>query len=173
MIDKAKGKTLSRQQELMRAIDFTMRDLAANRIGRLSVSQHKNLATANTKQAIFWGCFCCIPTLVVLAFAGVYYQEWKGDVLLVTSPFFIVLLLFTVYAGRQIWTLRREINEGHVQSVQGLAVVQTQQGFSITVNDMTLYAPLEAILRIKHLEPHIIYYLPRSKVVVSVEVIEE
>jgi hypothetical protein len=190
MTDKAKSKTLSRQQELMRAFDFTMRDLAANREGTITESHKKALLKRERRRLLFFTRAVLIPVavaipiliIVVWLMFKVPLQEvlfststllWLGFLGVFTLPF----MPFILWEWFSRYRVVSELNKEQIKRVQGLAVIDVSNEqlpyADVTINNIKMSAIRDAVLRIKHLEPHIVYYLPRSKIVVSVETVEE
>jgi Zn-dependent protease with chaperone function len=182
--DKPKNISLSRQQELMNVFDFTWHDLAANREGRITEVQKKKVMRL---QGSVWNPMMWIFSfMLIMLFAFVFWislSSYLSFIELINTgiyvPFSIIGLLISVfivaawYSKQKIW---RDLQTEIVETIQGIAIVETDpRGLagSITIHDVRMQARRECILRIKHLEPHVIHYLPNSKVIVSVEVMEQ
>lgn len=171
----AKMKTLSFQEELMDVLKFSETDLALNREGRLSIEQMRDLKSRETIRG----------NALILAgvIAGILWLCWFVVALLRPDTPVHVYMLFIMFIGFsgisvivgyfQNAELNAEIARGQVESIEGVALVNTEsrlQG-SIKIDDFPLKINRQALQYVKHLEPHIVYFLPRSKIIVSVEVL--
>jgi hypothetical protein len=184
--DIPKNKMLSRQQELMNAFDFTMRDLAANREGTITET-HKRAVLRREQQRWMLYIYLLLGCIFLsLLFWGIAQNNPDGGFVMsyiyvgavyVFPLIALALLPFFLWGFFVRHRIGNELKREQVAVLQGIAVVDTsyerRQYGDVTVNNTKLNAKRDAVLRIKHLEPHIIYYLPRTKVILSVEAIEQ
>jgi hypothetical protein len=185
MSEDSKNKLLSRQEELMYGFQFSDEDLGANREGCFTECQREIVLAHGRLQWLFYhgaGIFGVLffglaTILFILTIFGSPRREWFFILLAIAlTSFGIVGSIHVLKLGpKSRKTLLQDLDEGVAKSIQGLAVVDagdTRGAATITVNEVKFTAPRDAILRVKHLEPHIFYYLLRSKVILSVEVVE-
>ena len=177
MILQSIRKTTTPQQELMKCLNFTAKDLAMNQMGKLSERQ---------KQHIYWLeqyrwtrplILSAILGLLLLTDAGyisaslmLYDKDTipQGAMLAI-----IVLLMLIMWGIFETVASYRDVQHkilSDVTGVQGIAIVD-MRGF-LQIGNETFFLPHETLLRIKHLEPHVVYYLPRWKQILSIEVFE-
>lgn len=172
MSEKIKNKALTRQEELMEALNITEDDIAANREGRITSTQQQKLKKRGRIRLMFIVLGAIFLLVLGIYTVNVFLREGiTGNSIPPAMSFGIGLLIELIV----IWVVGKfgnDVKEGHVEAIQGLAVVKSGETYSLSVNNIRFNAPQKAIIRIKHLEPHIVYYLPRSKVVLSVEVVE-
>jgi hypothetical protein len=173
----SRAKIPSPQQELMKSMNFTAKDLAMNQMGKLSERQ---------KQYIYWLeqyrwtrplILCAILGLLLLGDAGyisaslmLYDKNTVPQGAILAT---VVLLMLIIWGSFETITSYRDVQHklhSYVEGVQGIAIVD-MRGF-LQVGNETFFLPYEILLRIKHLEPHVVYYLPRWKQILSIEVFE-
>lgn len=174
---KMKNKSMSRQRELMKVFDFAESDLAKNRVGKLANYQGRRVIDRER-----WYCNePIIPGLGFGFFASLGIAALMKDAPMDEVLIFLVLTLgmslglFAQSANRwfSIWS---DVNRGEVSSTRGIVTVDIgdrRHKPKLSIGSLQLKANRNALLRIKHLEPHIVYFLPRSKIIVSVEVVED
>jgi hypothetical protein len=185
MSEDTKNKLLSRQEELMYGFQFSEADLEANREGHLTEHQRKIILERERPDWLFYygmGIFGILFGFVTVPVIADMFKHPEDN--LVYNLFVVFIICLVV--GGSIYALRlgpksrkallQDLEDGIAKSVQGLALVDPgyrRVQATITVNEFKFKAPRDAILRVKHLEPHIFYYLPRSKIILSVEVVEQ
>lgn len=176
---KAKTKLHNRQQLLMNAFDFRAKDLKANQSGKLTLHQRQKHRNSN----IFHGCAWISIGLLLLLPAVPFFvlSLITMDVrnLTFSASLFAIAIAFIglSIAGIGLINLvfsNRDIQSLEVKKIQGLAVVNTpaKAESSLSINNIKFKLPGKKIATIKPLEPHIVYYLPKSKIIVSVEAME-
>lgn len=174
MTVKAKSKTLSRQQELMRGLNITEEDIAVNRLGQISMMQREKILLQHKEKVIILA-LSAVGLLVLAIYTfTVFADEGKTNYSTTLAILFGIGLVIEMIVMVVVGKLGRDVKEGLVETVQGLAIVTSnrQKIYSLSVNDIRFKMPQAAILYIKHLEPHVIYYLPKTKMIVAVEVME-
>jgi len=164
-------------------MSITRDDLAENQSGRISERQKTKLNAEKRYKLAFLA-------LGIIATVGVVgYVIARLVMLLVTggmgqvfsSSEIMVLAMLVIFAPieyrllRGFWRFSQDVSEGQVESVQGLAVVKSgaSSASKLFIHDVQYNVSQKTILLIKHLEPHILHYLPRSKAVLSIEVVEK
>ncbi|MDQ7027116.1 MAG: hypothetical protein Q9P01_21880 [Anaerolineae bacterium] len=172
MSEKIKNKSLTRQEELMEALNITEDDITANREGRITPEQKLNLQKRVRRRIIFIVLGAIFLLVLGIYTVNVFLREGVTGNSIPPALTFTVGLLIELIVVMIVGRFGNDVKDGHVEAMQGLAVVKSGETYSLSVNNIRFNAPQKAIIRIKHLEPHIIYYLPRSKVVLSVEVME-
>jgi hypothetical protein len=174
---KTKIKATTRQEELMYAFNFSDADLEANREGRFTEEHRLKVSNRESTRGI--------GLVLVGIIAGIMWTAWFLAAL--SSPntelyMYLVLIIFiglscTLVAAGYVENsiTHSEIDFSRVEAVQGIAVIDAElRGKQVVkIGSLQFKANRDALLRIKHLEPHIVYFLPRSKIIVSVEVVEE
>jgi hypothetical protein len=175
--EKLKAKVLTRQEELMLALDVTEDDILANRNGQLLPEHKQKIFKRESRRLVPIGCGTLTILGLIFLVIMVIRNEGADDGFILLCEIIGLALMMISLGGfqaiRKLIQFRQDMQAGIVESIQGLAVVEAGRGYSLSMNDVRFEAPQQAILRIKHLEPHIIHYLPRSKIVVSVETVEE
>jgi hypothetical protein len=175
---KTKIKATTRQEELMYAFNFSDADLEANREGRVGESRYRAIVKQRQSQGTsgeFLGAISIIIAILILFWGG---TRIFTDTSLSALVFSIVgVSFFSVVGGILILSKdtssKRKVSpeELAVESVQGIVVLDELKG-GFSIGSLFFKVERHALLRIKHLEPHIVYFLPRSKIIVSVEVVE-
>ena len=171
MAEKPKSKILTRQEELMLALNITEDDIIANRNGQLLPEHRKTILKREKHRNPFVGCGALV-ILGMLFLAVIGFRDEGITGCISVTLVIIMLLAVEVPEARKLIQFRQDMQAGVVESLQGLAVVEAGRGYSLSMNDIRFEAPQQVMLRIKHLEPHIFHYLPKSKIIVSVEVVE-
>lgn len=183
---KPKIKPTTRQDELMRAFNFNEDDLEANREGRISNTHGQKILERERKQwqyPMYSGCFIALLPMIGMAIIvspvlllslNAHIKDFAPLALVFAPIAFIGLnMLHHGYLKRK--SIKSDIDLKQVEALQGIAVVdigERERKPKLTISDYQFDVPRNALLRIKHLEPHIVYFLPRSKIIVSVEVVE-
>ncbi len=170
-----KTKNLTQDQILMDTFRFNMRDLHANREGYITKSQRTKILRRDTGALVR-----ILSMFIVLAFLAmmgllidfivstrfgitdavlIYLLAFSGLITIITFPYW----LYMTYALRG----------ARVESVQGIIVLDTSpQRAMVKIGRLKLRAHRDALLTLKHMSPYVIHYLPKSKIIVSVETIE-
>jgi hypothetical protein len=176
-----KTKRLSRQKELCFALGFNEQDLALNRKGRMSERQKERASQReriNSKSLFAFTVFCiCLAFISFSIFIVVASKFAPETVSILPIPFLmsIIGLWITWDLMRDYRAMKSDFQNGKLKSIEGLAIVDIghrNKEASLTINGMRFHPNRNTLLRIKQLEPHIVYYVPKSKVVVAVEVLE-
>lgn len=178
-------KVSLRQQELMYVFNFSWRDLEANRRGEVPDAQRVRLLNRESKrwqQPLVVGLVLIVASamcgLITIGFMNLESNLRYSET--IQFWFFFAILIFIgvlmeIDGFSKMRRLKKSIQSDGIKSVQGIAIVDigdNRRKPQLTINDYHFVLSRRAILRIKHLEPHIVYFLPRSKIIVSVEVVE-
>lgn len=174
---KTKMKATTRQDELMYAFDFTEEDLEVNREGKIFVGQGQKVMNRENKRwriMIFGGLAIAAFFTSCPVFAWIVDGRLEGSLVFAGVIYGIGGLVGIGYGFHQWQLINSDFNVGKVEAVQGIAVIDADSRGKqvVMIGSLQLKAKRDALLRIKHLEPHIVYFLPRSKIIVSVEVVE-
>lgn len=176
-------KVSPRQQELMNVFGFTQSDLETNREGRLTKFQAQKVMKRESnrwKVPMFAGLFIVLlPMICLISPVFILSLPVRSNGLvpltLLFSPIVFAGLVFFRQGFFRRQHIKSDINLGRVEAVQGIAIVDISDRNhtpKLTIQNHHFAVSRNALLRIKHLEPHIVYFLPRSKIIVSVEVVE-
>jgi len=180
MSEPKKKKFGGQQAELMRALDITPEDLEANDAGIITENQRETIVR---RQMYRWWPFL-IPAGIFLFMPLIYL------VIAVAEPETVLPMLLTALGflggaagfGGAVWwqwqQLQRDLAKGEVRTVQGIAVVNVNQARNtynsyLEIGDLKLKASPKVLLRVRHLDPYIVNYLPESKVILSMQHIDE
>ncbi len=160
---------------LMDAIGFTEEDLEANRQGIITDAQKVHFRREYQKSA-----FAFLPALVILAFFTI---GLLSSGLLFIQPGSIVLpfLFFIVYLAYLSWRRQQAVDairRGNLESVEGRIQLNTtasnsRQLFTISVQNQKFNIKKNVFLAFKNGDPYVIYYVPRSKSILSAEWLRE
>lgn len=174
-MEQKKKKLTGQQGELMRALDISAEDLLANDEGYITDEQRESVpkrqSYAFTQYKVLAGVFSSIalifPVIVFLA------DDVPAEILFI-SLFFLAMATFFGGVGLyQYRRLKNDLASGSFQTVQGIAVVNVGESeANLEINGMKLNASPDVLRRVRHLEPYIIHYLPNSKVILSMEHID-
>jgi hypothetical protein len=83
----------------------------------------------------------------------------------------VMLLIWSVMEAVTSYSdVQQKINS-RVYGVGGAVIVDDMNGY-LQIGSMVFNLPYETLLRIKPLEPHIVYYLPKWNQVLSIEVVK-
>lgn len=177
---KAKHKP-EYQQMLSDTFDFTDQDLAANQQGVISPRQVELLQRKRRHS----GLITLFSAVVLIIMGGIGLMF-----VLLLPPFGVILMLFLIYAGYQVWkrwsALERDLREGLVAQVEGLINLDIRQStrttgtssrqryetvirYFVRVGNIKLRVDRPMFFAFKNGDPYRIYYLPRYKHIVSVE----
>jgi hypothetical protein len=177
MILQSIAKTATPQQELMKTMNFNAKDLSMNQMGRLSERQ---------QQVIYWqeqsrwtkplAITVILAILLLLAVGFVIASlmlydkdtvpQWAMVIIIGLSMFTIWGIYETVTSYRDVWL---KLNS-NVTGKQGIVEVD-MRGFLLIGGEAFAVSP-EILRRVKHLKYHVVYYLPRWKQIMSIEVLE-
>lgn len=174
---------------LAHGLNFTAEDLATNRQGMLSARQQKILTQVDAQPDLNKFPTRFIQGLMVVGIiigwfvssleAGRENLVWFGAIVaifILATLLFGWMLLFVLH--KKFLVRRNKLIETRVQSQTGVVILDSgitsrgatqQQYHRFTLNDQTFNISREGFLRFKHLERYIIYYLPKSKIIVSAE----
>lgn len=180
MSEPKKKKLTGQQAELMRALDIMPEDIEANDAGYITDHQRN---TVMKRQWYRWWPFL-IPAGIFLVLPIIYLIIGlsEPDAAL---PMFLTSLGFlggAVGFGGVVWwqwnTLQKDLAKGEVRSVQGIAVVNVNRANNnsisyLEINGLKLKASPNILLRVRHLDPYVVNYLPDSKVIVSMQHVDE
>lgn len=172
-----KKHRLNQEQILMDAFRFNLRDLQSNREGRITKSHSSKIfqRDARYSQQVIAG-------LVVVAFISILAMliEWvsnnRGSGLMgmlgfMGLAFSGILLLPSI---SRLWQMTVQVHSSHqIAAIQGIIVLDTSpQRPMVKIGRVKLRAHRDALLTLKHMSPYVIHYLPKSKIIVSVEAME-
>lgn len=174
---KMKNKYFSQEQVLMDAFGFNLRDLHANREGRITKSQFKKAIQHDTRpirQIILVSLVITLLSAIVLItdIAGNDSRGLTtiGDMAFMVLVYSGLVLIITTLMWLPFISLNRR---QEVATTQGIVIVDIHASRAIVkIGNMRLRASRDAILTLKHMNPYVIHYLPGSKVIVSVEAME-
>ncbi len=180
MSEPKKKKLTGQQAELMRALDITPEDIDANDAGYISDHQR---ATVVRRQWYRWWPFL-IPTAIfaVMPIIFMVIAATEAEAML---PMVFTSLGFWIAAagfGGAIWwqwlQLQKDLRKNEVHTVQGIAVVNVNRTSNssishLEIGGLKLKASPDVLLRVRHLDPYVVHYLPESKVILSMQHIDE
>lgn len=179
---KAKTKHHDRQQLLMQAFNFRASDLKANQSGKLSQRQIQLYMLKQISPLIFGTIISFLLTVpIILIILWVNPKNLVAGFVLfaIYSPSIAlgITVSFRLRRIRRQSFIRNEMNYRRVARVQGLTIVDISNSSrsyygKLKVNNCIFRLQHEELLCVKHLEPHIVYYLPKSKIIVSVEAMQ-
>lgn len=175
-MENKKKKLTGQQGELMRALDISVDDLIANDDGYISDAQRESVPKRQSYQwlqyKILVGAFSSIALIFPIL---VFLLDDIEPAILLLSLFFISLATFFGSVGiYQYRRLKKDLEANTFPTVQGIAVVNIGESESyLEINGMKLNASPDVLRRVRHLEPYIIHYLPNSKVILSMEHIDD
>lgn len=169
-------KPISHQKELRRILSFTAQDLAMNQMGRLSEEQQSAIRWHEQQRwmrplMVSVALSLLVATLISYFMLTVMIHDMETSAKWPVVVSFIIGLVM-------IWSMLETVKNFHnvyqkihsdVHGVQGIAIID-MRGF-VHVGDVTFNLPYDTLLRIKPLEPHIVYYLPKWNQVLSIEVL--
>jgi hypothetical protein len=177
MILQSIRKQVSSQQELMKTMNFTPKDLSMNQLGRLSDRQREFISVQGQP---FWTKPLAITMILTLGLVLVggfiisslmlYDKDTVPQWAMVTM---IVLATLTIWGSYETVTNFRDVwlkVHSHVEGKQGIVEVD-MRGFLIIGNETFTVSP-EILRRVKPLKPHVVYYLPHGRQILSIEVFE-
>lgn len=175
-MQEKKKKLTGQQGELMRALDITMDDLIANDEGYITEEHQESILKGQDYQYQQYNILAGVFTFMSVVFAGIASANTdKLLPLLFMGLFFLVVGLssggYGVYKRRKV---KAELASNHFETVQGIAVVNVSwEEAYLEINGLKLNASPDILRRVQHLQPYIIHYLPGSKVILSMQHIEE
>ncbi len=175
-------RTLAEKQlALGAALGFSDADLVDNRAGQLSDAQKLTLSAGNRWRFLLLILEAAVLVRVAapfvpglreaLFFAGVG-NETVGRLgfYTVLIPLLVLGLIFTAY---QLWRRWRDICEGHVEAVRGIAKVTNpeQATLILRVGGVRYYIG-EAVVHVEDGQAYELYVLPRTQRVVGAKVLD-
>lgn len=180
MSEPKKKKLTGQQAELMRALDITPEDIEANDAGYITEHQRKTIVG---RQMYRWLPFL-IPAGIFLLMPPIYLfiilaePEAAVPLLFTSLGFWAAAAGFGIAVFWQWRNLQKDLARGEVRSAQGIAVVNVNHAkntynSSLEIGDLKLKASPKVLLRVRHLEPYVVNYLPESKVIVSMQHVDE
>lgn len=175
---KAKKKLTSVSGELMEALNITPDDLAANNDGYISDHQREALSepmagSHGNHYAV--GFLLMMIALGILVVGGglslLFSSPTDGYTILIGTGILLGVSIFIIFLGRRKrYALIDELERNEFATMQGIAIVQLDDNTSkFEINDVMFKPDRDIVLRIKHLEPYLIHYLPESKTILSME----
>lgn len=176
---KSKDHPIIFDEELAYGLDFTQKDLEANRNGYMTERQHhvlKQVARKATKPLVPTTIFAW---LMSFGFLFGLLQTQDFGIFLTFSAILFGAILATASITSFYTPINLDIHDGAVELANGKVVLQLNVNKVYTVNHLTIkrYGKFKlhrrAYLRFKHLEPYIIYYAPNSRIILSAMPIEE
>lgn len=162
--------------ELMRVLEITPDDIEANDAGYISQHQREMIVQRESIQRRQYFVGAIVVAAVAVFLMGLSIPE-PEDIRLLFS---LAGLLFVVSAalgvvgfGKQ-KQLERELGNNDIATLQGIAVVNISDTTSVLeINGEQLKASPDILRRIKHLEPYVVHYLPKSKAILSMQPLDE
>lgn len=167
--------TSDAQKELMRVMDVTWDDIHTNEQGKISNHQFNTRGTRVAQT----GCFLLFLGLIFAGTAiGVFIltnmlstteeDMVVGTVLLIVFGLIGLFCILGFYLN--IRAIGLDWRGNRVERVEGLAVVTiTDDSATLKINDTTFLASSNVLERIKHMDQYIVYYLPRTRNVISMQ----
>ncbi len=172
-------RSVEKRTPLGEAFDFTKDDLAANRQGRLTARQRSNLVIEKDTGS------CSIDLIglavAVIALIGMWYfgkQDeycvvWLCVIGLIGLPF----MWYAVVQGeRDRW--RADMSEESVKSICGrtrLDVIRTEYSltYELIISKFQCSINKQQFLTLHHGDSYCIYYVPKHKIILSIEAIKD
>lgn len=176
-----KTKQHNRQQLLMQAFGFTYDDLTANRSGKLTLHQRRKHRNSNILHGCAWisiGLVALVPAMLIFVSIAITMDaDLDSGIATLLSIAIIGTFIGFGVAGSGVINLvfsYRDVQAHEVKRIQGLAVIIASANAQpmLTIHNLKFKMSRKQIAHIKALEPHIVYYLPKSKRIVSIETIE-
>lgn len=175
-MQEKKKKLTGQQGELMRSLGISMDDLIANDEGYITEEHQESVLKGQGYQLQQYAILSGIFTLMSVIFSGIALANPdKLLPLLFMGLFFLTVGLsaggLRLYQGRKV---KAELANNRFETVQGIAVVNVSwEEAYLEINGLKLNASPDVLRRVQHLQPYIIHYLPGSKVILSMQHIEE
>lgn len=171
----------------MQAFRFNQRDLVANREGHITKTHGRKILERELWDRdshimrtilpfiiilILPALVCILSGFTVIEFAMSDSPIPEGAIQVMLGSLVIILICVVgIYFITR--SLFRDVNQGEVVTIQGLAIVDNNpKSPSLTVNNVNLRLNRKALITLKHMEPYVFHCLPKSKVVVSVEAMQ-
>ncbi|MCA9911934.1 MAG: hypothetical protein KC496_01235 [Anaerolineae bacterium] len=180
MSEPKKKKLTGQQAELMRALDITPEDIEANDAGYITEHQRN---TVMKRQWYRWWPFLIptgIFTLMPMFFMVIAATEAEAVLPLVLTSigFWITAAAFGGTLWWQWLQLQKDLRKNEIHTIQGIAVVNVSRTNNssisyLEINGMKLKASPEVLLRVRHLDPYVVNYLPESKIILSMQHVDE
>ncbi|MEL6307509.1 MAG: hypothetical protein AAFR81_07910 [Chloroflexota bacterium] len=175
---KGKKKLTTASGELMQALNITPEDLAANNNGYITDHQREMLSDPNAGSHGNYYAVGCLTSLIGLGFlvVGGVFAFLSAPVtdlylMLVMMGIFLSISVFTIVIGRRKrYALIDELERSAFSTMQGVAIVKLDENNStVEINDIVFDPDKDVLFRIKHLEPYLVHYLPKTKTILSME----
>jgi len=170
--DKLCGLKPIGMTNLAQLLQFDQNDLAANRKGYLTQAQHERLSQGQASAltvSLFMG-----AAVVISLFAGVLFG---GLVLAVCGSLSLLgglLTLIEIYSGQH--SYGQDLDSGQVESIQGRVVVRQKEDlhgtgyyYDLSVGDIRFRLNEVQAQAFATGDTYILYYTPRSRVLLSAE----
>jgi hypothetical protein len=171
---KKKKKPGGVQAELMNALNITPDDIRANENGHITDGQRDRLRQHRQKRERFYAGLALAVTVAVTFWLTVFGFLF-GLAENITLLALITLLVAGGLAGVAWFAKRQQLIQqttaDQVESVQGIVVANTENN-RLEINGLRLRASADVLRRVRHLEPYVVHYLPGSKIVLSMEYID-
>ena len=161
----------------MKVMNFTAKDLAMNQMGKLSDRQKQHIYWLEQRRWTRPLILSVILGLLLLGAIGyvvtslmLYDKDTIPQGAILAT---VVLLMLITWGIFETLASYRDVQHkilSDVAGVQGVAIVD-MRGF-LKIGNETFFLPYDTLLRIKHLQPHVVYYLPHWKQILSIEVFE-
>jgi len=170
-------KHVNQDQILMDTFRFNLRDLHANREGRITKSQASKIIQRDARylqQSIAGLVVVFLISVFVILIDGVVNARDAGFMGEIVSPVLVfsglmlpIFLLRLAYMQSQVHSSRQ------IAMIQGIIVLDTSpQRTMVKIGRVKLHAHRDALLTLKHMTPYVMHYLPESKIIVSVEAMQ-
>ena len=172
-------KTIDQQQEIMRVLEFNYRDLDANREGRITYQQGKEIwkrESHHWQKPLRMAFILGLGTigLALLGLSNLFGRESSLFTLWVAGLNLFLVLIYFSAALIKMLPLYIDISQREVRQMHGIVIHNYIDGYhprdAFTINSQQFRAKEPVLKSIEHLEPYVVHYLPRSKAIVSVEV---
>ncbi|GAB5492572.1 MAG: hypothetical protein Phog2KO_27870 [Phototrophicaceae bacterium] len=170
-MDYKKKKITGQQGELMRALEISVDDLIANHEGYITEAQRVSLPK---RQGYLWRPYrvtCGGCAFLGLIFPIMFLGSIMPFVIIIFSLFSFAIAAFFGYSGLHQYSLMLiELTSNNFKTIQGIVVVYIgANGGYLEINGLKFNASHDVLHRIRHLEPYIIHYLSKTKIILSME----
>ncbi len=173
-------RSVEKRTPLAEAFEFTQDDLAANRQGRLTARQRSKLVIkkdTGSCSIILIGLAVIVISLIGMWYfgkRGEYCVVWLCVIVLIGLPF----MWYAVAQGEQDrW--RADMSEDSVKNICGVIWLDVRPGgewptdYLLMIGQREWLISKEQFLVLAHGASYCIYYVPKHKVILSIEAIKD
>ncbi len=173
-------KSVEKRTPLAEAFEFTQDDLVANRQGRLTACQRSKLVIKKDTSIRF--IILIDLLLIVVAVVGIWYFGKHGENFLIWFCVIgLMALPFMGYAAvrgeQDRW--QADIGEGNVESICGVIWLDVRHrrawlvDYLLMIGQREWFISKEQFLMLHHGASYCIYYVPKHKMILSIEAIKD